>query len=193
MGTSSNILSPYINGRFLQLNRPERIFHTQNPVNPGDVLAVTGWNKDLVGEIVEAAKRAQFQFAAQSLSSRMQFVNAVIANLRQSSEEMKSQMMLELGRSRWAVEREWELCEELFRHLPRYCSDELSPQKSELGWSWSFAPVGLILVSSNVALPVYTALYSVLTSIAVGNAVVFRPSAHCPLSASLIAGCLWRP
>ncbi|MBM3381047.1 MAG: aldehyde dehydrogenase family protein [Betaproteobacteria bacterium] len=189
MGTSSNILSPYINGRFLQLNRPERIFHTQNPVNPGDVLAVTGWNKDLVGEIVEAAKRAQFQFAAQSLSSRMQFVNAVIANLRQSSEEMKSQMMLELGRSRWAVEREWELCEELFRHLPRYCSDELSPQKSELGWSWSFAPVGLILVSSNVALPVYTALYSVLTSIAVGNAVVFRPSAHCPLSASLIASC----
>jgi outer membrane beta-barrel protein len=189
MGTSSNILSPYINGRFLQLSKPERIFHTQNPVKPSDVLAVMGWNKDLVGEIVEAAKRAQVQFAAQSLSSRMQFVNSVIANLRQSSEEMKSQMMLELGRSRWAVEREWELCEELFRHLPRYCSDELSPQKSELGWSWSYAPVGLILVSSNVALPVYTALYSLLASIAAGNAVVFRPSAHCPLSASLIASC----
>ncbi len=189
MGTSSNILSPYINGRFLQLNKPERVFHTQNPVKPTDVLAVTGWNKDLVGEIVESAKRAQIQFAAQSLSSRMQFVNTVIANLRQSSEEMKSQMMLELGRSRWAVEREWELCEELFRHLPRYCSDELSPQKSELGWSWTYAPVGLILVSSNVALPVYTALYSILTSIAAGNAVVFRPSAHCPLSASLIASC----
>jgi len=99
MGTSSNILSPYINGRFLQLNRPERIFHTQNPVNPGDVLAVTGWNKDLVGEIVEAAKRAQFQFAAQSLSSRMQFVNAVIANLRQSSEEMNSAVLVGL----WSV------------------------------------------------------------------------------------------
>jgi aldehyde dehydrogenase (NAD+) len=109
--------------------------------------------------------------------------------MRQSSDELKSQMMLELGRSRWAVEREWELCEELFRHLPRYCSEELSPQKSELGWNWSYAPVGLILVSTNVALPVYTALYSLLTSLAAGNAVCFRPSAHCPLSASLIASC----
>lgn len=189
MGTSSNILSPYINGRFLQLSKPERVFHAHNPAKPSDVLAVTGWNKDLVGEIVDSAKRAQVQFAAQSLSSRLQFISSVIANLRQSSDEMKSQMMLELGRSRWAVEQEWGLCEELFRHLPRYCSDELSPQKSELGWNWSFAPVGLVLVSSNVALPVYTALYSLLTSIAAGNAVCFRPSAHCPLSASLIASC----
>ena len=53
MGTSSNILSPYINGRFLQLSKPERVFHSHNPVKPSDVLAVTGWNKDLVGEIVE--------------------------------------------------------------------------------------------------------------------------------------------
>lgn len=189
MGTSSNILSPYINGRFLQLSKPERVFHSHNPVKPSDVLAVTGWNKDLVGEIVESAKRAQVQFAAQSLSSRMQFINSVVSNLRQSSEEMKSQMMLELGRSRWAVEREWDLCEELFRHLPRYCSEELSPQKSELGWNWSYAPVGLVLVSTNVALPVYTALYSLLTAIAAGNSVCFRPSAHCPLSASLIASC----
>ncbi|MEY4066589.1 MAG: hypothetical protein RIR26_2797 [Pseudomonadota bacterium] len=189
MATSSNFLSPYIGGRFLPLNKPERIFHTQNPVKPSDVLAVTGWNKDLVGEIVESAKRAQVQFSSQSLSSRMQFVNAVIANLRQSADEMKSQMTLELGRSRWAVDREWDLCEELFRHLPRFCSEELSPQKSELGWNWSFAPVGLVLLSTNVALPVYTALYSLLTSVAAGNAVVFRPSAHCPLSASLVASC----
>lgn len=189
MGTSSNIVSPYINGRFHQLNKPERVFQAHNPAKPTDVLAVTGWNKDLVGEIIDSAKRAQVQFASQSLSSRLQFVSSVISNLRQSSDEMKSQMMLELGRSRWAVDREWELCEELFRHLPRYCSDELSPQKSDLGWNWSFAPVGLILVSSNVALPVYTALYSILTSVASGNAVCFRPSAHCPLSASLIASC----
>lgn len=189
MSHPSSTLSPYINGRFLQLNKPERVFHSQNPVNPSDVLAVTGWSKDLVGEIVDSAKRAQAQFLSQSLSSRLQFVSHVISNLRQSCEEIKSHMMLELGRSRWAVEREWELCEELFRHLPRYCSDELSPQKSELGWNWSYAPVGLILVSTNVALPVYTALYSILTSIAAGNAVCFRPSAHCPLSASLIASC----
>lgn len=190
MGTSSTILSPYINGRFLKLEKPERVFHTANPVRPLDVLAVTGWNKDLVGEIVESAKRAQVQFAAQSLSSRMQFVNAVINNLRQSADEIKSQMMLELGRSRWAVDSEWDLCEEIFRHLPRFCSDELSPQKSELGWNWTYAPVGLVLISTNVALPVYTAIFSILTSLAAGNAVCFRPSAHCPLSASLIASCL---
>ncbi|NBO38903.1 aldehyde dehydrogenase family protein [bacterium] len=189
MGTSSNILSPYINGKFLQLGKPERVFHTHNPMNPSDVLAVTGWNKDLVSEIVESAKRAQVQFAAQSLSSRMQFINAVVNNLRQNADEMKSQMMLELARSRWAVEQEWELCEELFRHLPRFCSDELSPQKSELGWNWSYAPVGLILISTNVALPVYTALFGLLTSLAAGNALCFRPSAHCPLSASVIASC----
>ncbi len=190
MGTTSNILSPYINGRFLQLEKPERVFHSSNPMKPTDVLAVTGWNKDLVGEIVESAKRAQIQFAAQSLSSRMQFVNAVISNLRQNADEIKSQMMLELARSRWAVEQEWELCEEIFRHLPRFCSDELSPQKSELGWNWTYAPVGLVLISTNVALPVYTALYSILTSLAAGNSVCFRPSVHCPLSASLIASCL---
>lgn len=190
MGTSSTILSPYINGRFLRLEKPERIFHASNPVKPLDVLAVTGWNKDLVGEIVDSAKRAQVQFAAQSLSSRMQFVNSIINNLRQSADELRSQMMLELGRSRWAVEREWELCEEIFRHLPRFCSDELSPQKSELGWNWTYAPVGLVLISTNVALPVYTALFSILTSLAAGNSVCFRPSAHCPLSASLIASCI---
>jgi acyl-CoA reductase-like NAD-dependent aldehyde dehydrogenase len=78
MSNSSSTLSPYINGRFLQLSRPERVFQTQNPVNPSDVLAVTGWNKDLVGEIVDSAKRAQTQFLSQSLSSRMQFVSAVV-------------------------------------------------------------------------------------------------------------------
>jgi aldehyde dehydrogenase (NAD+) len=190
MGTSSHILSPYINGRFFQLDKPERVFYANNPAQPGDVLAMTGWNKDLLGEIVESAKRAHVRFAAQSLSSRMQFVNTVISNLRNSADELKSQMMLELGRSRWAVDREWELCEEIFRHLPRFCSDELSPQKSELGWNWTYAPVGMVLISTNVALPVYTALMSLLTSLAAGNSVCFRPSVHCPLSASLIASCI---
>jgi len=45
----------------------------------------------------------------------------------------------------------------------------------------------MVLISSNIALPVYSLLSSVLPALVAGNAVCIRPSSHCLLSGSLLA------
>jgi|GEM_PF-431872 len=188
--SSSGLLSPYINGRFARLAKPERTFEAKNPARPADVLAVSGWNKDLVGEITDGMRQAHAAFQKLELKARMKAVSAIVDALRANSDELKSQMMLELARSRGAVDEEWALCEALFDILPGFCQEALGPKSDPAGWSWSYAPVGLCLLSANVALPMYSILCAVLPSLVAGNAVCVRPSLHCPLSASMLASCV---
>lgn len=187
MAHSGSQLPPYINGRFVTVGKPERTFQALNPAKPSDLLAVTGWRKDLVSEIVDGMRVAQRAFQVQDFASRLALVERFVSYLRESSEEIKSHMMLELARSRVAVEEEWRLCEDLFSILPRFCAEALAEKDDKSGWVWSYAPVGLVLVSSNVALPIYSILSTALPALVAGNAVCIRPSLHTPLSTSLLA------
>ena len=187
MANAGHLLPPYINGRFAVVTKPERTFQAANPARPSDILAVSGWNKELVSEIVDGMKSAQAKFQRLDFPQRLKAVEVFIGVLRANAEEIKSHMMLELARSRVAVEEEWALCEMLFQILPKFCEEALSEKADAAGWSWSYAPVGLVLLSSNVALPVYSLLSAALPSLVAGNSVCLRPSLHCPLSASLLA------
>jgi outer membrane beta-barrel protein len=189
MPQGSHFLPPYIGGRFVSITKPERVFQTANPARPNDILALTGWNKELVGEIVDGMKQAQPRFAAFDFEKRMALVNRIVDSLRANADELRSQMSLELSRPPLAVQEEWALCEKLFNMLPQFCADALAEKSEGNGWTWSYAPVGLVMVSANVALPVYTILSATLPALAAGNAVLVRPSLHCPLSASIIASC----
>jgi acyl-CoA reductase-like NAD-dependent aldehyde dehydrogenase len=187
MSSNLNLIPPYINGHFYPSNRLERLFSLYNPANPSDILATASWNKDLVEPVIQGMKSAQKKFRLKSLDERLGYIKKLIGYLKENSEEIKSNMMLELARSRVAVEEEWALCEKLFYSLQEFCKQALSVKRDEEGWEWQYAPLGLVLVSSNIALPVYSLLCSVLPSLAAGNAVCMRPSSHCLLSGSLLA------
>lgn len=187
---SSSFIPPYINGRFVSIQKPEWSYQATNPAKPNEVLAQLGWRKDLVEDIVSGMKKAQAEFNRKDLASRLAMVEKLTACLRENAEEIKSQMILELGRSRFAVEEEWRLCERMFSALPKFCTELLSEKEEREGWSWSYAPVGLVLVSTNVALPMYTLLTATLPALVAGNAVALRPSMHCPLSVSVLASCV---
>lgn len=176
-----------MNGHFVPSSKPERIFQTHNPANPNDILARAGWSKDFIEPIVTGMKEAQAKYRFCPLAERLQFVQSLIGFLKENAEEIKSNMMLELSRSRIAVENEWQLCEKLFSLLPQFCQRVLAVKQDEEGWEWSYAPLGMVLISSNIALPVYSLLSSVLPSLVAGNAVCIRPSSHCLLSGSLLA------
>ncbi|KAB8032235.1 aldehyde dehydrogenase family protein [Fluviispira multicolorata] len=187
MATNLSLIPPYINGRFSSLNKPERIFSIYNPANPSDILAAAGWGKDLVEPVIQGMKTAQKKFNLVSSEERLNYINKFIGYLKENSEEIKSNMMLELARSRVSVEEEWKLCEKLFKALPEFCKQILSLKKDDDGWEWKYSPLGLVLISSNIALPVYSLLCGVLPALASGNAVCLRPSSHCLLSGSLLA------
>lgn len=185
--TFQNFIPPYINGRFVPLDKPERIFQLHNPANPNDILAQSGWHKDLVDTILNGMKQAQKKFQLTSFDERMSYIERLRGYLADNHEEIKSQMMLELSRSRVAVEEEWRLCENLFQILPEFCRRELSVRKEAAGWEWSYAPLGLVLIATNIALPFYSLLASTLPALMAGNAVCVKPSSHCLLSGSMLA------
>ncbi|MCA2959978.1 MAG: aldehyde dehydrogenase family protein [Silvanigrellales bacterium] len=185
----TRVLSPYINGRFALLAKPERTFEALDPAKPGDVLATMVWSKDLVGEITAGMRTARLEHQKLDLEARLALVTRFVSALRDRSEELKREMMRELSRSRAAVDEEWALCEELFGILPPFCRDALGEKTEQSGWSWSYAPVGLCLLSANVSLPIYSLLSATLPALVAGNAVCVRPSLHCPLSAVVLAEC----
>jgi succinylglutamic semialdehyde dehydrogenase len=185
--TPLNFIPPYINGRFVTLPKAERVFQTHNPAYPNDILAQAGWSKTLIDPVVSGMIDAQKKYRLFSFEERMAAVNRLIGYLKENADEIKSNMMLELSRSRVAVEEEWRLCERLFSHLPDFCLKSLEINKENHSWEWFYAPLGLILISANVALPVYSLLSAVLPSLVAGNAVCVRPSSHCLLSGSLLA------
>ncbi|WP_186643727.1 aldehyde dehydrogenase family protein [Fluviispira vulneris] len=187
MTNNLSLIPPYINGRFSALNKPERVFSINNPANPTDILASAGWGKDLVDPVIQGMKAAQKKFNLVSLEERLNYIKKFIGYLNENADEIKSNMMLELARSRVSVEEEWKLCEKLFKALPDFCQQILSIKKDEEGWEWKYSPLGLVLISSNIALPVYSLLCGVLPALASGNAVCMRPSSHCLLSGSLLA------
>ena len=190
MSQHSAVIAPYVNGRFVTLTKPEKLFHAHNPCRPGDVLAVTGWSRDLVTGIIEGMQRAQQAFALAPWELRLVTVQKIIHSIRDAEQELKSQMMLELGRTKQAVDEEWRLCESVFQCLEGFCRRVLSEKEHGHGWAWQYGPVGLVLVSSNVALPVYSLLAAALPALVAGNAVALKPSVHTPLSSSLLASCV---
>ena len=187
MSVNLNLIPPYINGHFYPSNKSERLFSVYNPANPSDILATASWSKDLVDPVLQGMRSAQKKFRLTTLEERLGYIRKLIGFLKENADEIKSNMMLELARSRVAVEEEWALCEKLFFSLPEFCKQALSVKRDEEGWEWQYSPLGLVLVSSNIALPVYSLLCSVLPSLAAGNAVCMRPSSHCLLSGSLLA------
>jgi acyl-CoA reductase-like NAD-dependent aldehyde dehydrogenase len=188
--TQRNVLPPYINGRFVDIQKPEGTYACQNPARPNDILAFMGWTRESIDDVILGMKAAQSAHRELQLEERLRSVDKLVASLRENAEELKSQMMLELSRSRVTVEQEWRLCESLFERLPKFCEEHLSEHTNSRGWKWDLSPVGLVLVSSTVALPVYTILSSLLPALAAGNAVTIKPSSHCPLSSSLLASCV---
>lgn len=185
----TRVLSPYVNGRFAPLAKPERTFDVLDPAKPGDVLATMVWSKDLVGEITEGMRSAFVEHQKLSLDARLALVARFVSTLRERSADLKREMMRELSRSRSAVDEEWALCEELFGILPAFCREALGEKTEQSGWSWSYAPVGLCLLSANVSLPVYSLLSAALPALVAGNAACVRPSLHCPLSGLVLAEC----
>jgi outer membrane beta-barrel protein len=180
-------LSSYINGEFHEVTRPDKEFIALQPDAPSQIIALTQWKKELVSPIVEGLHGAYELFRMKSFEERLGFVRQIMSELRNGAAELQNLMMTELGRSRFAVEEEWALCETMFSLLPQFCEEALREKVSPGGWTWRYAPVGKIFVSSNVALPMYSILSSAFPALIAGNSVCIRPSIHCPLSGHFLA------
>lgn len=185
--TRSSVIPPYINGKFVTLEKPEYVFSTLNSAKPSDCLAKTGWNRSFLDPCLDGMLHAQKKFSDLSLENRFGYILNLISFLKENADEIKSKMMLELSRSRLCVEEEWSLCEKLFSYLPTYCANTLCLRKEDSLCQWQYAPLGMVLISSNVALPLYSLLSTALVSLAAGNAICLFPSLHCVLSASILA------
>jgi outer membrane beta-barrel protein len=180
-------LPSYINGEFHTLTKPDKEFIAIRPADPQEVVAVTGWRKDLVSPIVEGLKTAFELHRIKSFDERIAFVRALIAAIREAGPQLRAHMMHELSRSHSAVSEEWRLIETVFSILPQFCEEVLKEKVSPAGWTWRYAPVGVVFVSSNVALPLYSILSAALPALVAGNAVCIRPSIHCPLTGYFLA------
>ena len=64
-------------------------------------------------------------------------------------------MMLELS-FKVAVEKNGHCVKNYLQPYLNFASKHCQLKRDEEGWEWQYAPLGLVLVSSNIALPVYT-------------------------------------
>lgn len=181
------LVLPYINGQFVSLFKPDYLFEVINPARPAQCLAQTGWNKSLLDSTVQGMLTAQKSFSQLSFEERLVGIQKLISSIQAQKELFQTQMMLELSRSRLCVQEEWDLCEKLFSHLESYCLEVLSAKKESSYHQWQYAPVGMVLISSNVALPLYSLLSTALVSLAAGNAVCLCPSLHSIFSSQLLS------
>jgi outer membrane beta-barrel protein len=184
---ASEVLPLYIGGKFVDSFKPEKKYDVANPTAPEHILASIGWYKDSVPTIIESMKLAQPAFSRMVLPERLALVNSFCKNLLKNKEELTNLMMLELGRSLQSVQEELNLCHEMFNCMEEFCVESLGEKKSKNGSYWSYAPLGLVLISSNIGLPMFSLLSAALTSLAAGNAVCLKPSVHCPLTTHFLA------
>ncbi len=134
-----DFLPPYIDGKFIPFEKPEHVFLLRNPARPNDILAQTGWTKGYLDPLLKSIQKGMPVFRFCSLQERSRFLEQFILELRKGAEELKSHMMLELSRSRIAVEQEWSLCEQLFDALGPFCAEALTVRQEVSDWEWSYS------------------------------------------------------
>jgi benzaldehyde dehydrogenase (NAD) len=176
----------YVDGRFRA--EQERIEVLEKAT--GTVLGTAGLaGMDTLDEAVAAARRAQAEWGAQPYSVRAALVRAVAARLEAHADELAELIVRETGSIRGKAEYEvGGAIEELYVAAGLAAQPRGELLGSQDPGRFSFAerlPLGVVATITPWNFPLILAMRVIAPAIALGNAVILKPSPETPLSGGL--------
>lgn len=139
---------------------------------------------DEVDVAVGRAREAQVEWATTSPADRQHLLHRVADELAARRTELMATMLHEANKT--FVEADGELAEAI--DFARYYGDAVPKLES---FGADFAPIGVVAVVPPWNFPVAIPTGGVMSSLAAGNAVLFKPAPETPRCAELIAEACW--
>lgn len=174
--------------RFYLPSEPRGELVSRSPANPTDLIGVFPYGREDVHEAVVAASRAARPWSQQSVSERLDAVQAIRPELVRVSPDLAACMVRETGRPSWECQRE---IQGLLSRLDQMNTDAQAALSDrtygDLPGRVSSVPLGVVAITGPAMLPVATAHTHIIAALCAGNTVVWKPSPHCPGTAQLYA------
>ncbi|MBN1115092.1 MAG: aldehyde dehydrogenase family protein [Oligoflexia bacterium] len=181
----------YINGRFVIPEHPGFYVEKRNPSDLSELTARIPVYYPHCDEAVERACNIFPEWA--SIESRARF--DILKRLKNSIEMLSSWLVeliaRELGRPIWDAKQEIKVAlhdmNTYFETLESYSSfsDEEILRDSDV--VELYKPIGVVAIVAPFNQPVLYPLRSIVSSLLLGNTVVYKPSEHCPLVGQVLA------
>lgn len=149
-----------------------------------------------VDEIVERARRAWAQWAAQPLSNRMELVRRFANEVRKDAEKLATTIARETGKPLWEARTEVETVVNKVEISIRAYAERTSQRKLDNALQGTAAvrhkPHGVMAVLGPYNFPAHLPNGHIVPALIAGNAVVFKPSEKTPASGELLVQCFHR-
>lgn len=180
----------YINGHFVE-PAGNNAFSVLDPATGKPVGSVAAASHELATEAVEAASRAQREWAALPAIERANHMRRVASALEACADDIGQALAAESGKAPSEARNEALYAAEITRYhaeWARRIEGEVIPSDSrDETILLQREPIGVVACLIPFNYPVYTLMRKVAPALITGNTVVVRPSNNTPLSAFAIA------
>lgn len=185
--------SHFINGKFVEDENGQELI-SYHPANAEPIAKLNEASDDTIEKTIEAAEKAQKEWEKISFQERANILIEAGKIVRERNDEIARVETLDTGKAIQetlvvdAVSAADNL--EYFGHLCATLTNEQIPVDNN-----SFAytlrePLGIVAAVGAWNYPIQTCSWKVAPSLAMGNALIFKPSELTPLSALILAECV---
>jgi aldehyde dehydrogenase (NAD+) len=185
----SDFSNQYIAGSW-RAGRTGRILKDSDPYSGEVVAEIALASADDLEDVYQAAKKAQVLWAARLPEDRASVMFRTVATLDSRHEEIVDWLIRESGSTRIKAEAEWQFTRAITEEaasFPHRATGRILPIDEPGQESRAYRqPVGVIGVISPWNWPLYLSQRSVAPAIALGNAVVLKPSQDTPVTGGLL-------
>ncbi|MEM6347928.1 MAG: aldehyde dehydrogenase family protein [Bacteroidota bacterium] len=157
-----------------------------NPANEQLITSLDADDQAMIQRVYRSARAAQIEWAARSLMSRVEILQAFHDSLETYKDELAFTLTEEMGKPVWQAHNElngargriaW-----LLENAPKYLQEEWVTQEAELGEKIVYEPLGVIGNISAWNYPYLVGVNVFIPALLAGNAVVYKPSEYTTLT-----------
>ena len=181
----------YINGRFVIPEHPSSSFKKINPANLKELIVDIPVYYAHGDEAVEKAKEAFENWSNLHSVKRLEFLKKLNHSIELMSPWLVELISRELGRPIWDAKQEIELALQdmntLFDSFGSFESFTEQHVFSEADVVELYKPNGVVAVIAPFNQPVLYPIRSIISSLLLGNTVVYKPSEYSPLVGQVLA------
>lgn len=159
---------------------------TVNPATGELVESYEPYDESRWGAVLDAARRAQRDWAAQDVSARAEQLQGLATVLRARLDEFSALITVEMGKPISQARAEVEKCAVCVDHYVEYGEDYLRPNAIDMGVRVSgvrHLPLGVVLGVMPWNYPFWQALRFAIPTLLAGNGVVLKHASNVPGSA----------
>jgi aldehyde dehydrogenase (NAD+) len=179
----------YINGIWRHGKRGTRLIDS-DPFTGETLAEIVEANKDDLDEAYESAAKAQISWAAKNPAERAAIMLQSSRIMEQRRKEIVDWLVEESGSARMKAEQEWQWVYSITLQaasFPYRLEGRILPLDEHGKESRSYKqPLGVIGVISPWNAPMYLSHRSIAPALALGNAVVVKPSADTPVTGGFL-------